>query len=89
MACCHRFSRCVITARSVLYTSRRNLSKESICIECETLVYAPLLQVNDWELLFSNAVNGNSLHTMSRLCAGNGATVIAVEDVNGNVFGGS
>jgi hypothetical protein len=44
-------------------------------------------QVNDWELLFSNSVHGNSLQTMTRLCAGKGATLVAVEDVDGNVFG--
>jgi hypothetical protein len=43
--------------------------------------------VNDWELLFSNSVHGNSLQTMTRLCAGKGATLVAVEDVDGNVFG--
>ena len=61
--------------------------KMSICIEYKFLACLPSLQVNDWELLFSNAVNGNSLQTMTRLCAGKGATVVAVEDVNGNVFG--
>lgn len=72
----------------MIYTTYRNFAEPPISIKCRTLMCLPLLQVNDWELLFSNAVNGNSLQTMSRLCAGNGATVVAVEDVNGNVFGG-
>ena len=41
----------------------------------------PFQQVNDWELLFSNAVHGNSLQTFTRLSAGKGATLIMVEDV--------
>ena len=38
--------------------------------------------------LFSNAAHGNALSTFSRLVAGHGATVLAVEDTRGAVFGG-
>ena len=44
-------------------------------------------QVNDWVLLFSNSVHGNSLATFTRLCAGQGSTMIVVETTTGQVFG--
>ena len=43
--------------------------------------------MNDWVLLFSNSVHGNSLATFTRLCAGQGSTMIVVETTTGQVFG--
>eukprot|EP01051_Picozoa_sp_SAG22_P000681 SAG22_NODE_20_length_32168_cov_40.859241_11_plen_601_part_00 len=45
-------------------------------------------QVNSWELLYGSTVHGISLNTFYRRCQGRGATLLVVEDLNGNVFGG-